>query len=60
MRRVFFLLLLPIFQTLAQPLQIDPEVFATRREVFMKQLAPQSVAILPCKPEYIRNGDVEF
>jgi len=36
------------------------EVFAERRAKFMQQLTPQSVAILPCKPEYVRNGDVEY
>lgn len=60
MRRVVLMLFL--FSTYAngQPLQLDMDVFAERRAALMPQLAPGSAAILPCKPEYIRNGDVEY
>lgn len=60
MKRILLLLLLSALQTFAQPLQLDMDVFAQRRAEFTKQLAPQSVAIFACKPEYIRNGDVEY
>ena len=36
------------------------EVFAERRATFTRQLSPQSIAIFPCKPECVRNGDVEY
>jgi Xaa-Pro aminopeptidase len=58
--RAFLLLVLPALQAFSQPLQQDMDVFAQRRAEFIKQLAPQSVAIFACKPEYIRNGDVEY
>lgn len=60
MSRAFFLLILPAFQVFSQPLQLDVNVFAQRRAEFTGQLAPQSVAIFACKPEYFRNGDVEY
>ena len=60
MKRSLLLLLLPALQAFSQPQQLNMEIFATRRADFMKRLAPQSVGILPCKPEYIRNGDVEY
>jgi Xaa-Pro aminopeptidase len=58
--RAFFLLILPALQAFSQPLQLDADVFAHRRAAFTQQLAPQSVSIFACKPEYIRNGDVEY
>lgn len=36
------------------------DVFAARRADFVRQLPAHSVAILACKPEYVRNGDVEY
>ena len=57
-------LLIPVLlftlQTLSQPLKLDMDVFAERRDDFTRQLPPQSIAIFACKPEYIRNGDVEY
>jgi len=47
-------------QAFGQPIRLDMNVFAKRRAAFAGQLAPQSIAIFPCKPEYIRNGDVEY
>ena len=44
----------------AQPIQLNMDVFAQRREAFMKKMQPGSAAIFPCKPEYMRNGDVEY
>ncbi len=44
----------------AQPIQLNMDVFAQRREAFMKKMQPGSVAIFPCKPEFMRNGDVEY
>jgi Xaa-Pro aminopeptidase len=35
-------------------------VFEKRRDALAKQLAPQSILILPSKPEYPRNGDVDY
>ncbi len=48
---------LPAF---GQPLQLDMDVFASRRADFVKQLPTHSVAIFACKPGYVRNGDVEY
>ena len=60
MTYVLFFLVLPLFEAVTQPLRLDMDVFAQRRAEFMKQLSPRSVAILVCKPEYTRNGDVEY
>ncbi len=46
--------------TFAQPLQLDMSVFAERRQAFLRKMEPNSCAILPCKPEYLRNLDVEY
>ncbi len=54
------LFLLLAKSTLAQPIQLDMNVFADRRDAFMKKMEPNSAALLPCKPEYLRNLDVEF
>ncbi len=43
-----------------QPIQLDMSVFAARRDEFMKRLPPNSCAIFPSKPEYLRNLDVEY
>lgn len=45
---------------LSQPLHLDMDVFAARRTDFVKQLPARSIAIFACKPEYIRNGDIEY
>ncbi len=54
------LLSLLSLQAFAQPLQLDMDVFAQRRTQLMRQLETRSVAIFPCKPEYTRNGDVDY
>ena len=43
-----------------QPLNLDPEVFAKRRQAFMEKMEPGSIAVFACKPEYQRNLDVEY
>ncbi len=59
MKFKFVLLLLPVL-AFSQPLQLDMDVFAKRRAEFTTKLPPQTVAIFACKPEYIRNGGVEY
>lgn len=44
----------------AQPLQLDMKVFEQRRSAFVKEMKPNSVAIFPCKPVYLRNLDVDY
>ncbi len=44
----------------AQPLQLDMDVFATRRAVFMEKIAPNSVAVFPCRPVHLRNLDNDY
>lgn len=44
---------------IAQPVKLDMDAFARRRERFSEALEPGSVAIFPCKPEYLRNLDVD-
>ncbi len=44
----------------AQPLQLDPEVFAQRRAAFMEKMDQTAVALFPGKPVYQRNLDVEY
>ena len=60
MNKIFVLALLPLLEAVSQPVRRDMEVFAERRAAFMRQLEPHSAAILASKPEYIRNGDVEY
>ena len=60
MKCLLFFLLIPLFEAVGQPLRLDMEVSAKRRTEFMRQINPRSVAIFACKPEYIRNGDVEY
>jgi Xaa-Pro aminopeptidase len=36
------------------------EVFAQRRDRLVQQIVPNGVVLLACKPEYVRNGDVEY
>jgi Xaa-Pro aminopeptidase len=61
MKRVVFITILCTgIQAIGQPIQLDMGVFAQRRAVFADQLVSQSIAIFPCKPEYTRNGDVEY
>lgn len=60
MKTLFFLLALLTSAASSQPIVLDMNVFAERREEFMKKMEPNSVAIFPCKPEYLRNLDVEY
>jgi Xaa-Pro aminopeptidase len=60
MKHMFAFFLLFNVTAPAQPLQADMNVFAERRANFMKKMEPRSAAIFPCKPEYLRNLDVEF
>lgn len=45
---------------LAQPLQMDMKVFEQRRAAFISTMKPNSVAIFPSKPVYLRNLDVDY
>lgn len=44
----------------AQPITLDMKYFADRRSEFMAKMDSHSVAIFPCRPEYVRNGDVDY
>lgn len=55
---VLCLLFLPGL-TYTQPLEKEMQVFADRRSDFMSQMNPDAIAILPSKPVYLRNLDVE-
>ena len=46
--------------SIAQPLQLDMNVFAERRKEFAKRIDSSAAAIFAAKPEYIRNGDVTY
>ncbi len=54
-----FLLLLSSY-SFAQPLRLDMQVFADRRQALMEKIEPNSIAIFPSKPVYLRNLDVEY
>jgi len=56
---IFFLFFL-LLNANAQPLKIDPDVFAKRRAVFMTKMDSNTVAIFTSKPVYIRNSDIEY
>ena len=43
-----------------QPLKLDPDVFAKRRQAFMEKMEPGSIALFACKPEFERNLDVNY
>lgn len=63
MKRLTFsvsVVLIGLSYAAAQPLRIDKQVFAGRRAAFIAKMDSGSVAIFPCRPEYIRNGDVEY
>lgn len=60
MKRCIILVLLTAALAQAQPIQLDMGVFKQRREAFMKQLPPNSIAIFPSKPVYQRNLDVSY
>ncbi len=60
MRQIGFLLLFLVSNMAAQPLQLDMKLFAERRAVFMSKMESNSAVVFACKPEYIRNGDVEY
>lgn len=60
MKKLFILFVLLNSYTFAQPLKLDMKVFADRRETFKEKMEPNSVAIFPSKPVYLRNLDVEY
>ena len=60
MRQIIFLLLFVATGATAQPLRLDMKLFAERRGAFMSKIESNSAAVFPCKPEYVRNGDVEY
>lgn len=60
MKRCSILLLIITAFAQAQPIRLDMEVFKQRREAFLKQLPPNSVALFPSKPVYQRNLDVSY
>jgi Xaa-Pro aminopeptidase len=56
-------LLVALFLTVSaygQPLKLDPDVFAKRRQAFMEKMEPGSIALFASKPEYERNLDVNY
>ncbi|MER3524992.1 MAG: Xaa-Pro aminopeptidase [Ignavibacteria bacterium] len=59
-RYITFVLFFLATVTRAQPIHLDMQVFAERRDAFMRQLPPNSIAIFPCKPTYQRNLDVVY
>ena len=59
MKTVFIALLVTV-SAYGQPLKLDPEVFAKRRQAFMEKMEPGSIALFASKPEYERNLDVEY
>ena len=56
----FYIFLLFSTALLSQSLQIDQEIFAQRRAAFMAQIDSDAVALFPCKPEYLRNLDIDY
>jgi Xaa-Pro aminopeptidase len=60
MKSALLFLVFVCASVVAQPLQLDMTVFAARREALMKKMEPNSVAIFPSKPVYMRNLDVEY
>ena len=51
---------LPAFSLDHPPLTPDPAAFAARREKFMAQMAPKSIAILRSAPVRTMSNDVEY
>ncbi len=60
MKSLLLVLIVAATGALAQPLQLDMKVFEDRRAAFVKEMKPNSVAIFPCKPVYLRNLDVDY
>lgn len=60
MKKLIIFILLISSYTFAQPLKLDMNVFADRREAFMRKMQPDGVAIFPSKPVYLRNLDIEY
>lgn len=60
MKKLVIIILLLNSHGFSQPLKLDMKVFADRRKAFMERMEPNSVAIFPCKPVYLRNLDVEY
>ncbi len=57
---MYFSLFITHCSLLAQPIQLDMSVFSERRKEFSKRIDSTAAAIFAAKPEYIRNGDVEY
>jgi Xaa-Pro aminopeptidase len=60
MKKVLVALLFFSEVMFAQPLSLNTDVFAKRREEFMRRMEPGSVAVFPSAPEVQRNLDVEY
>ena len=60
MKTLIAMLACAVMPATAQPLELDMNVFAQRRQIFINHMQPGSVAIFPSKPEYLRNLDVEY
>jgi Xaa-Pro aminopeptidase len=60
MKKFLIIFFLSLTSLLAQPPQLDMKVFAERRKIFMEKIDSLGTAIFPCKPEYSRNGDVNY
>lgn len=60
MKTFIVLLFISLSYSPAQPVQPDMNVFAERRKIFMERIDSLGTAVFPCKPEYSRNGDVDF
>jgi Xaa-Pro aminopeptidase len=39
---------------------MDQQIFANRRQEFMRQMQPGSIAVFAAAPVHVRNGDVEY
>ncbi len=60
MKKVFVVLLVLAETMTAQPLSLNMDVFAKRREEFMNRMQPGSVAVFPSAPEVQRSLDVDY
>ena len=62
MKPTILILLIIIFTQLlpAQPIELDQDIFAQRRALFIEKMDSNAVAIFPSKPVYQRNLDVDY
>ncbi len=60
MKKALLVLILFVEAAMAQPLSLNMDVFAKRREEFMRRMDPGSVAIFPSAPEVQRNLDIDY